>query len=249
MALVAAVIVPASTGAAQPPSPIPGAKRRARDPVLRVMSFDLRYASSQPPNAWSLRRPVMRDLPRRLAPDLIGIQEGRYGQLRNIEADLPGYDWIGEGRSGGSRREFCALFYRKERLEPLEYDSFWLSDQPRQIGSLSPKTCGNKIRRLVTWVRFHDRRTRQLFYAVNTHLDFNEGFQMKSGTAILNQVRRFAEGAPVTTLTAEIVTDASPSGQYPSDHFPVMMELLVGAPRARELGMLTYLRRLRGAFH
>jgi endonuclease/exonuclease/phosphatase family metal-dependent hydrolase len=61
-----------------------------------------------------------------------------------------------------------AIFYRKSRLEPLEYDHFWLSDTPNVIASTS---WGNTNRRMVTWVKFLDRQTKKQFYFWNTHLD------------------------------------------------------------------------------
>ncbi len=135
---------------------------------LGILSFNLRYANQRPPNSWPERRPVMRALFEEYAPDLVGTQEGLYPQLRDLASDLPGYDWIGTGRDGGSRGEFMAVFYRKERLEPLEYDHFWLSDTPDVIGST---TWGNTNRRMVTWVRFKDRRTGREFAFWNTHFD------------------------------------------------------------------------------
>lgn len=61
-----------------------------------------------------------------------------------------------------------AIFYRRERLEVLEYDHFWLSDTPSVMGS---STWGNTNRRMVTWGRFKDRRSGREFYFWNTHLD------------------------------------------------------------------------------
>src|SRR5262245_1703534 len=68
---------------------------------LVVMTYNLRYASDQPPNAWPARRPVMKAAIERMAPDLFGTQEGLYRQLKDLAADLPVYDWIGLGRDGG----------------------------------------------------------------------------------------------------------------------------------------------------
>jgi endonuclease/exonuclease/phosphatase family metal-dependent hydrolase len=101
-------------------------------------------------------------------PDVIGTQEGLYHQLKDLAADQPDYDWIGLGRDGGSRGEFMAVFYRRDRLEPLEFDHFWLSDTPEVIASSS---WGNAVRRMVTWVRFRDRITGREFYFWNTHLE------------------------------------------------------------------------------
>jgi len=135
---------------------------------LAVMTFNLRYASSTPPNAWPARRPVMKACIDKYAPDIFGTQEGVYYQLKELASDVPTYSWIGLGRDGGSRGEFMAVFYRTERFEPLAYDHFWLSDTPEVIGST---TWGHSNRRMVTWVRFKDRRDGSEFNFWNTHFD------------------------------------------------------------------------------
>ncbi len=151
---------------------------------LHAMTFNLRYASDTAPNSWPQRRPVMRELLRRAAPHLLGTQEGLYGQLRDIAADLgPHYDWLGTGRAGGSRDEFMAVFYDTRRLEPLEYDHFWLSDTPYVIGS---NTWGGAVVRMVTWVRFQDRATDRQFYALNTHLDHISQYARERAAGLIN---------------------------------------------------------------
>jgi endonuclease/exonuclease/phosphatase family metal-dependent hydrolase len=152
--------------------------------TLCVMTFNLRYASEKPPNAWPQRRPVMRECIEKVAPDLFGTQEGLYQQLKDLASDLPHYEWIGLGRDGGSRGEFMAVFYRKERFEPLQYDHFWLSDTPNVIGS---STWGNSNRRMVTWVRFRDRKTHQEFYFFNTHLDHQIQPAREKGAALIRE--------------------------------------------------------------
>jgi len=141
---------------------------RASASELVIATYNLRFAGSEAANAWPERRPVVKALLDRYQPDLIGTQEGLYHQLKDIAADQPAYDWIGLGRDGGSRGEFMAIFYRRDRLEPLEYDHFWLSDTPEVVAS---STWGNGVRRMVTWVRFRDRTTGREFYFWNTHLD------------------------------------------------------------------------------
>jgi endonuclease/exonuclease/phosphatase family metal-dependent hydrolase len=142
---------------------------------LDVMTFNLRYASTDGPHSWTERRPVMRKLLRAESPHLIGTQEGLYQQLRDIEQDLgAGYAWIGTGREGGSHGEFAAIFYDTGRLAPLEYDHFWLSETPDKIGSRDesgPESERAGSPRMVTWVRFQVRGTSGVFYALNTHLD------------------------------------------------------------------------------
>ncbi|MBD3002905.1 endonuclease/exonuclease/phosphatase family protein [Streptomyces sp. 5-10] len=157
----------------------------ADGPRLAVMTFNLRYASDAEPNSWGQRRPVMRELLRRARPHLLGTQEGLYGQLRDIAHDLgQRYSWIGTGRMGGSRDEFMAVFYDTERLEPMEYDHFWLSDTPNVIGS---NTWGGAVVRMVTWVRFHDRHTGEEFYALNTHLDHRSQNARERSAALITE--------------------------------------------------------------
>lgn len=174
---------------------VPNARVTAADDSLRVMSYNLRFASPVPPNAWPDRRPLMRELLKDTAPDLIGTQEGVYYQLKDIASDLDGYDWIGLGRNGGSRGEFMAIYYRKARFEPLEYDHFWLSDTPNVIGSTN---WGPNLPRMVTWVKFEDRQTKQKFYFINTHFDHKvQSAREKSSELLRERVSTFDPLLPV----------------------------------------------------
>ncbi|MFE0104436.1 endonuclease/exonuclease/phosphatase family protein [Streptomyces sp. NPDC059009] len=152
---------------------------------LEVMSFNLRYASSTPPNTWADRRPVTRELLRRARPHVVGTQEGLYQQVQDISADLgPHYEWLGTGRAGGSRDEFMTVFYDTRRLAPVEYEHFWLSDTPNVIGS---NTWGGGSIRMVTWVRFHDLRTDGDFYVLNTHLDNHSQYARTRAARLISE--------------------------------------------------------------
>jgi endonuclease/exonuclease/phosphatase family metal-dependent hydrolase len=162
---------------------------------LLIATYNLRYASDVPPNDWPQRRPRVRALLDRYRPDLIGTQEGLYTQIKDIAADQPAYEWIGLGRDGGSRGEFMAIFYRRDRLEPLEYQHFWLSDTPDVIAS---STWGNEVRRMVTWAKFRDRITEQQFYFWNTHLDHKvESAREKSAELIRQRIGLLPPDAPL----------------------------------------------------
>ncbi|MAF09248.1 endonuclease [Candidatus Poribacteria bacterium] len=161
------------------------------------MTFNLRVGGRQdcPPHAWPQRCQIASRLIQASDPDIIGTQEGTYGQLRDLRSHLQDYDWIGLGRGGGSRGEFMAVFYRPTRLEPVEFDHFWLSDAPTTAASI---TWGNRWVRMVTWVRFHDRRTDRGFYVLNTHLDYTSAqSREQSAQLILDRVRTFDPQLPV----------------------------------------------------
>lgn len=184
----------------------------ARGDELHVMTFNLRFASNRGDHTWPQRRPVMAELFRREQPTVIGTQEGLYGQLRDIATDLPDhYDWIGEGRLGGSRDEFVAVFFDTRRLEPVGYDHFWLSDTPNVVAS---NTWGNDSVRMVTWVRFHDRRTGKEFVVLNTHLDDESEYSRERAAELIrDRVGSFPLALPVI-VTGDFNDAAQQSTPY-----------------------------------
>jgi len=151
---------------------------------LLVATYNLRVAVDAPPHDWPQRRLRLQALLDSYRPDVIGTQEGLYSQIKDIASDQPAYDWIGLGRDGGSRGEFMAIFYRRDRFEPLEFDHFWLSDTPDVIAS---STWGNDVRRMVTWVKFRDRTTGREFYFWNTHLDHAVQFAREKSAELIRQ--------------------------------------------------------------
>ena len=229
-ALLAAVLLLACAPA--------GAQQAQDAPPLTVMTFNVRWAGDARPNAWRDRRPVMRELIQRANPDVFGTQEGLNGQLGDMAADLPAYRWIGLGRDGGSRGEFMAVFYRADRLEPLEYDHFWLSDTPATMGS---RSWGNNYTRMVTWVRFRDRRSGRQFVFINTHLDHEvQEAREKAAELILQRARAWDASVPVL-LVGDFNADAGANRVY---------DLLTGASGGftdswRALGLADTL----GTFH
>ena len=198
-----------------------GAEAQAQKPQtaapINVMAFNIRYASATGANAWPKRRDGVVKVIADQKADLIGTQEGLHHQLVFMDKGLPGHKWIGVGREGGKRGEFMAIFYRHERFEPLETKHFWLSDTPEKVGSAS---WGNTVKRMVTWVKFRDRATKQEFYFWNTHFDHrSQNSREKSAELILRRVNALKTKLPVilvgdfnavakanrayTTLTAE----------------------------------------------
>lgn len=179
--------------------------------ALTVMTYNLKFASPNPPNAWPARRPLIREVIRQAAPDVFGTQEGLYEQLKDIATDLPEFNWIGLGREGGSRGEFMAVFYRKARFEPLAYDHFWLSDTPEVIGS---NTWGGRWPRMVTWVRFLDRQTQQEFFLWNTHLaNDSQPAREKSAKLVRNRVASLGTKLPLI-LTGDFNAAAGTNQAY-----------------------------------
>ncbi|ADD41104.1 hypothetical protein Snas_1397 [Stackebrandtia nassauensis DSM 44728] len=70
-------------------------------------------------------------------PTILGTQEGRGNQIRDLKDRLPGYWWAWRGREKDGSGETCAAFYRKDRLEKLDEGHRWLSTTPTVPGSIS----------------------------------------------------------------------------------------------------------------
>ena len=178
---------------------------------LHVMTYNLRFPADDPGHYWDDRRSAMVALLRDERPTVIGTQEGRYHQLRDLGADLgENYAWIGVGREGGSHGEFAAVFYETGRLDPLEYLDLWLSDTPEAIGST---TWGNRAPRMATWVRFADRLTDRQFVVLNTHLDNHVENARQRGAELLAETVAAFGDLPVV-ITGDFNTAAESSVPY-----------------------------------
>lgn len=100
---------------------------------ITVMSFNLKRDTLPFGRySWSRRADQAAEMIRKAAPDILGTQELTAGTLGDLERLLPQYGWVGQGRGGGSRGEYTAIFFLRERFRPLEWNTFWLSKTPER---------------------------------------------------------------------------------------------------------------------
>jgi endonuclease/exonuclease/phosphatase family metal-dependent hydrolase len=137
---------------------------------LRVMTFNIRYDNpGDGPDAWPLRKDKVAGMVKLYAADIVGMQEALRGQIDELAQRLPRYDWIGVGRQDGKDAgEFTPIFYRRDRLEIVEKNTFWLSPTPEKVGS---RGWDAALPRIVTWAKFKDKQAGGEFYLFNTHFD------------------------------------------------------------------------------
>jgi endonuclease/exonuclease/phosphatase family metal-dependent hydrolase len=115
---------------------------------LKLMTYNLKFASPTYQPSWEVRRDMQIDMIRRYAPDIIGTQEGLKEQIDYLADHLPDYVVIGEGRKGGDDDEHMAIFFKRDKFRLREMQSFQLSETPEIIGS------GPEVNpRMVTWAR------------------------------------------------------------------------------------------------
>ena len=164
----------------------------AKPDGLRVMSYNIRYASAQAgENDWTLRRPATIAMLDDISPDCFGVQEALDCQLDYIVEQVPDYKYVGVGREDGIKRgETAAIFYSASRLELLDWGTYWLSETPDVPSIGWDAAC----RRTATWALLSQKSTGRKFFYVNTHLDHVGKVARKKGLAMV--VRNIADMNP-----------------------------------------------------
>jgi endonuclease/exonuclease/phosphatase family metal-dependent hydrolase len=172
-------------------------------PTLRVMSFNIRYDNpADGEDAWPRRRMKVASTIRFHGADVVGLQEALRSQVDDLEAALPELGWFGVGRSAERDGEHCAVLYRKDRLEVIAQDTFWLSETPAVAGSRSWDAA---LPRIVTWGRLRDRRTGLAFVVLNTHFDHvGEAARRESARLLRRKVAEVAGAAGPVIVTGDL---------------------------------------------
>lgn len=167
---------------------------------LRVMSFNIRFGTANDgPNSWPARETMVHQVIREFDPDLLGTQEVVEFQAKSLREALPGYGFIGVGRTDGKQGgEFCPLMYKSDRFQLLDSGTFWLSETPEVAGS---KSWDSSLPRIATWARLADRRTDATLLVCNTHFDhLGQQARLESAKLLQQRLPGLAKGAPVVLM-------------------------------------------------
>lgn len=164
--------------------------------VLKVMTFNIRYDNPDDgENAWPVRKQYVSEIIKRNNVDFLGIQEGLKNQVDYLAEELSNYSWIGIGRDDGKEAgEYSAVFYRKDKFDKLESNTFWLSETPWKPGLGWDAVCN----RIVTWGKFKDKKTGKIFYIFNTHFDHRGKLARKNSALLIKRtIDSLCSGEPV----------------------------------------------------
>ncbi len=153
--------------------------------TLRVMSFNMkRDLLPFGRHVWHKRAGQAAELIRRAAPDILGTQELTEGPLGDMERLLPEYQWVGEGRGGGRKGAYTAIFFRREKFQLMSQQTFWLSPTPEQPS----RDWTTPFPRICTWCELQPVASPEKPVRVyNTHLDHISYFARVRG---LRQILR-----------------------------------------------------------
>lgn len=135
---------------------------------LKIITYNVRLdIATDGENAWTNRKDFFCSQLAFYEPDVFGIQEALPNQVIEIATALLNYNYIGIGRDGAGKGESSNIFYKKEKIELLQESTFWLSDTPEIIS----KGWDAALNRVCSYALLKDKKTKQIFWVFNTHLD------------------------------------------------------------------------------
>ena len=154
---------------------------------INIMTYNIRLdTEADGINMWDNRKEGIVSLIKEEDVDILGIQEGLTSQIEYLSKELDGYSMIGEGRDGGNNGEYSAIYYRNEKVNLIDTETFWLSETP-EIPSIGWDAA---INRIVTLGIFKIKKSKKELIVYNTHFDhIGKIAREKSVGVILNHIK------------------------------------------------------------
>ena len=135
---------------------------------LKVMTYNIRLdVAVDGKNVWPFRKEYLTAQIQFYEPDIFGIQEAKPNQVIDIANALSNYSYVGIGRDGEGNGESSNIYYKKDRFELKETNTFWLSETPDKIS----KGWDAAFNRVCTYALFNDSLANKHIWVFNTHLD------------------------------------------------------------------------------
>ncbi len=155
---------------------------------INVMTYNIRLdTEADGYNMWDNRKEGIVSLIKEEDVDILGIQEGLPHQIDYLSDQLKNYDFIGEGRDGGNKGEYSAIYFKNEKIILKEEETFWLSETP-EIPSIGWDAALNRI---VTLGVFEIKNSKKELIVYNTHFDhIGKVSREKSAGLILNHISK-----------------------------------------------------------
>lgn len=137
--------------------------------MLRTASANIRFDNpADGDHDWSGRRNILANLLNDFAPHVIGTQEGREPQLRDLEGLLLNHKLVDLNRGWIDERMYPCIFINPAQVNVVDSGDIWLSETPYVAGS---KSFESAFPRLCTWIKATHIESKTNFFYVNVHLD------------------------------------------------------------------------------
>lgn len=157
---------------------------------FKVVSSNIRFDNpSDKEHSWFNRKHVLADCLNRFDAHVIGTQEGRRPQLKELESFLPESMKIVEGhREWIEERMYPSLYVNRDEIFIEKSGDIWLSETPKVAGSSS---FDSAFPRLCTWIIGAFKKTGRTFFLVNAHLDHvKESTRLEQIKVLLSECRK-----------------------------------------------------------
>jgi endonuclease/exonuclease/phosphatase family metal-dependent hydrolase len=136
---------------------------------LCLISCNIRFDNpADGENAWPHRRNLLVQTLLAHNPTLIGTQEGRLLQLKELELNLSSFHLVDHHRTWINERMYPSIYTKKNLFDHISSGDIWLSETPHISGSSS---FDSAFPRLATWSMIQLKKMSHPLTIVNTHLD------------------------------------------------------------------------------
>ncbi len=188
---------------------------------IDVISYNVRLITKEDieEHYWTNRKEPMINLLDNYNADIIGFQEVTHPQYEYLIKHLGDeYGYYGIYRSGLNRErgesiisdtdpkphlfnnlrimvvdEGSPIFYRKSRFELLDYDTFWLRENPESPG----RGWDANIRRICSYVELLDHYTDEIITVYNTHFDHRGDVARQKSADLIYEYIDDSRGIPI----------------------------------------------------
>ncbi len=173
---------------------------------LRIATYNIQYPAPEAPD-WQKRIVTLGKFFKAYNLDVFGSQEPYLFQIKDIEKSLgDDYAWVSVNRDldpDKPKSHYNPIFYRKSRLELLEWGTFWYSAIPGKA------TWGSSSARFCTWAKFRDKANDLVFYHFNSHFD-HIGLEIRTWSAymLIEKAAEISGGYPAF-FTGDFNSDES----------------------------------------
>lgn len=137
--------------------------------TLKIATSNIRFANpADGHHDWPFRLPLLSEIYKNFGLDILGTQEGRLPQLKELDKQLPELELIDLHRNWIDERMYPCLFVNPKNIFVAEAGDIWLSETPHVAGS---KSFESTFPRLCTWAKVTMKSSGLKIIVVNTHLD------------------------------------------------------------------------------
>lgn len=200
----------------------------ANNPELQIWSLNIACQKNDDnsdwgsSHYWSARKNGIYAFFNTQSPDIIGTQECEYRQRADIMDNTSGYAAYGLGEDYGkessgssgylwNKKDYntdssSAIFYKTSKFTALDKGTFWLSNNPSEVGSDDGHNCA--------WIKFRWDENGYIFYFFNTHFtahytDAAYAARLAEATVLYDQIEAInSEHLPVI-ITGDFNESAS----------------------------------------